>query len=205
MDGLDWGAIEKAVRVREPFDHAIVRQALSPAAARAIPGEFPAIRQPGSFSLTDAPPGPALARVIADLTSDRFRDAMGRLFDADLAGRPTLVTLRGQCGPRDGRVHTDSASKILSLLLYLNDGWIAPDGRLRLLGPGRDLAQPAVEVTPTLGALLAFRRSDRSWHGHTPYVGQRRVLQLNYVQSDRDTVAATLRHRLSALGKRLVA
>jgi hypothetical protein len=205
MSGLDWGAIEAAERRRQPYDYAIVPQALTPAAVAAIPGEFPEISQTGSFPLTAAQPGPVLSQVIEDLTSDRFRLAMQRLFDVDLEGRPTLVTLRGQCGPRDGRVHTDSASKILSLLLYLNDGWQGPDGRLRLLGPSRDLSAPAVEVSPTIGTLLAFRRSDRSWHGHTPFVGQRRVLQLNYLVSAKDSMASSLRHRLSALGKRLVA
>jgi len=205
MDGLDWNALAAATRARAPFDHAIVPQALSAEAAAAIPAEFPPIRQPGSFSLADAPPGPWLSAVIADLSSDRFRQLMAQLFEVDLTGRPTLVTLRGQCGARDGRVHTDSTTKILSLLLYLNDDWSAPDGRLRLLGPDRDLARPAVEVSPALGTLLAFRRSDGSWHGHTPYVGQRRVLQLNYLTSAKDSMASALRHRLSALSKRLVA
>jgi hypothetical protein len=205
MSGLEWAAIEAARKVDTPFEHMVIPQALTAASAAVIPGEFPAIRLPGSFPLTDAPPGPALSAVIADLTSDRFRAAMGKAFDVELDGRPAVVTLRGQCGARDGRIHTDSRSKILSLLLYLNDGWSAPEGRLRLLDDHRDLAAPAVEVPPTLGTLLVFRRSDHSWHGHTPYVGQRRVLQVNYLHTARDSVASVLRHRLSALGKRLVA
>lgn len=205
MAGLDWTAIESARRIREPFDHVVVRQALSADSVAAIPAEFPPIRQPGSFSLVDAPPGPALRVVIEELRSERFRAAMRNIFDVDLEDRPTLVTLRGQCGPRDGRIHTDSASKILTLLLYLNDGWSAPDGRLRLLGPSRDLDAPAVEVPPDIGTLLAFRRSDHSWHGHTAFVGQRRVLQLNFLRANRDTVVGALRHRISAFGKRLVA
>jgi hypothetical protein len=205
MAGLDWAAIESARRVREPYDHVVVRQSLTAEAAAAIPAEFPAIRQPGSFSLADAPPGPALEAVIEDLCSARFRAAMRAIFDVDLEGRPTLVTLRGQCAAHDGRIHTDSASKILTILLYLNDGWSGPEGRLRLLGPARDLAQPAVEVPPDIGTMLAFVRSERSWHGHTPFVGQRRVLQLNFLHASRDTVIGALRHRISAISKRLVA
>ena len=205
MDNLNWRAIEAATRIDDPFHHAIIPQALTPATAAAIPAEFPAIRQPGSFSLEDAQPGPVLEGVVGELMSERFRAAMARLFEVDLTDRPVVVTLRGQCGARDGRIHTDSRSKILSLLLYLNDGWSAPDGRLRLLDARRDLAAPAVEAPPTMGTLLAFRRSDHSWHGHTPYVGQRRVLQLNYLHSGRDSVTSALRHRLSAFGKRLVA
>jgi hypothetical protein len=205
MEGLNWGALEAARLARDPFDHVIVSQALSAQSAAAIPGEFPPIRQPGSFSLSDAPPGPWLSTVIADLASPRFRTLMERLFEIDLSGRPTIVTLRGQCGPRDGRVHVDSTTKILSLLLYLNEDWSAPDGRLRLLGPDRDLDHPAVEVPPALGTLLAFRRADNSWHGHTSYVGQRRVLQFNYLVAAKDGFTSALRHRLSAIGKRLAA
>jgi hypothetical protein len=205
MDSLDWTAIGAARRVGQPFDHILVPQALTAACVAAIPGAYPQIDRPGSFSLSDAPPGAALSALIDELYSDRFRTEMGRIFDVDLDGRPTLVTLRGQCGPRDGRVHTDSASKILTLLLYLNDGWSAPDGRLRLLGPERDLETPAVEIPPDIGTMLVFRRSERSWHGHNAFVGQRRVLQLNYLRSNRDTVVGALRHRISALGKRLVA
>jgi hypothetical protein len=35
------------------------------------------------------------------------------------------------------------------------------------------------------GTLLAFRRTDHSWHGHKPFVGERRMLQLNYLRGDR--------------------
>jgi hypothetical protein len=44
-------------------------------------------------------------------------------------------------------------------------------GRLRLLRNGSDLENYAVEIEPTGGTLLVFRRSDKSWHGHHPYEG----------------------------------
>jgi hypothetical protein len=49
--------------------------------------------------------------------------------------------------------------------------------------------------------LVAFKRTDDSWHGHTTYSGPRRVLQLNYLQSSRASLVGALRHRLSALSK----
>ena len=49
--------------------------------------------------------------------------------------------------------------------------------------------------------MLVFRRSDRSWHGHRPYEGPRRVLQMNYVTSGKALLMSDLRHRLSALVK----
>jgi len=32
-----------------------------------------------------------------------------------------------------------------------------------------------VEVPPSDGTLVAFKRSDNSWHGHKPFSGKRRV------------------------------
>ena len=201
MCGLAWDAIESASLSRDPFDHFVVPQALEPACAAALGAEFPAIRSSGSFSLKDAPPGPILSSLIQDLLSDRFRHRMEAVFDMDLTGRPAAVTLRGQASGRDGRIHTDSKTKLLSLLLYLNDEWPSPDGRLRLLRSPRSLGDAAVEIPPTMGRLLAFRRSDDSWHGHTPFVGQRRALQLNFLSSERASFVGGLRHRFSAIGK----
>ncbi len=205
MSGLNWKAIESAQLATDPFDHFCVSEAVTPVCAATVGAEYPAIRSSGSFSLADAPPGPILSDLIADLQSPRFRAQMERIFGLNLEDKPTMVTLRGQCSPRDGRIHTDSRSKILSLLLYLNEGWQAPDGRLRLLRGGDRLDDYAVEIAPTLGSLVGFRRTDNSWHGHTTFDGQRRVLQLNYVRSARAPWINALRHRVSALSKRPVA
>lgn len=205
MAGLDWRAIEAAQLAQQPFDHFLVPQSLDPACAVALAQDYPAIRSPGSFALTAARPCEALASLIADLESPRFRIEMERVFALDLADKPTTVTLRGQCSPRDGRIHTDSKSKVISLLLYLNERWESPEARLRLLRTGGDINDYAVEVPPTLGSLVGFRRSEQSWHGHTSFVGQRRVLQFNYVQSARSSFVVDLRHRLSALVKQRAA
>lgn len=159
---------------------------------------------PKSWS-PDAPPGPALSGLIDDLRSDRFRAHMAQLFDLDLTGRPASVTLRGQCSGRDGRIHIDSRSKVLSLLIYLNDGWTSREGQLRLLADKDRFDEAPVEIPATLGSMVAFRRSDTSWHGHSPFIGQRRALQFNYLQDSRASVVGLLRHRLSAFGKQLVA
>ena len=205
MPGLDWGALEAAQLARTPFDHVAIPQVLTRNCAATIPGEFPAIRGPGSFSLDDARPGPALKGLIDDLQSDRFRAQMSRIFNLDLRDRPTSVTLRGQCAGRDGRVHVDSRSKVLSLLIYLNEDWTSQDGWLRLLDHEKGMDSAPVEIPPTLGSLVAFRRSENSWHGHTTYVGQRRALQFNYMTSERASAFGQIRRRLSAFGKRLAA
>lgn len=199
---LNWATIEQAQLQTKPFDYLHVLDALEPEAAARIPAEFPDVERPGSFSLEDAPPGPWLEAVIDDLQSDRFRALMSERFHVDLTNRPTTVTIRGASGPRDGFIHTDSRSKILSLLLYLNDDWAGGEGQLRLLRNGDDLAAYDVEIPACMGSLVVFRRSDHSWHGHTPFFGRRRVLQFNYVVSERNGYVSEVRHRLSALFKR---
>lgn len=202
MTALNWERLGAATLRNDPFDHIHVLGALEPAAAASIPAEFPDLRTPGSYSLQDAPPGPVLREVISELESDRFRALMAGCFGVDLGHRGTTVTLRGVSGARDGAIHTDSKSKILSLLLYLNEGWRSAEGQLRLLRDGRDIKAIGVEIPAVMGSLVVFRRSDHSWHGHTPFFGQRRVLQFNYVTSERSTLVSEARHRLSALMKK---
>jgi SM-20-related protein len=48
-----------------------------------------------------------------------------------------------------------------------------------------------------------FRRSDRSWHGHETYEGQRKVIQMNWVVSGQAAAWEQFRHRISATAKRL--
>ena len=69
---------------------------------------------------------------------------------------------------KDGSIHTDSKTKIITVLLYLNEAWDAAGGRLRLLRSGTDLENYVAELPPSNGTLLIFRRSDNSWHGHKP-------------------------------------
>lgn len=74
----------------------------------------------------------------------------------------------------------------MTALLYLNETW--PDtsgGCFRVLNSSDsfdDLAAP--EVRPLYGTFLAFRRTDNSWHGHLPYEGERRVIQIAWLTSE---------------------
>ncbi len=117
--------------------------------------------------------------------------------------KPTLVTVRGQSGQRDGNIHTDSANKIITVLLYLNSHWEEMGGCLRLLRSGSDINDVITEVPPVDGTLVAFRRSDRSFHGHKPFIGPRRVVQFNWMTGQGSRTVANLRHRLSAWMKNL--
>jgi SM-20-related protein len=203
MSVLDLNRLAAAPLVREPFDFVVVEGFLRREEAAAIAADFPAVSRPGSFPLDLFAPGPAFARLVAELEGPALRRAIAQKFAVDLEGRPTLLTVRARGDGRDGRIHTDSASKIITLLLYLNPVWERPEGRLRLLYGPTDLEDYAVEVAPLLGTMLAFRRSERSYHGHHPYIGERRLVQMNWVRDARVVRRELGRHRWSARLKAL--
>ncbi len=189
--------------VRQPFEHLIVPQFIPPQALAEINGDYPKIPSAGSFPVDQVVYGPAFQRLLDELNGDAFREAFEDKFGIDLSGRPTITTVRGRCGPGDGKIHTDSATKIITVLIYMNESWEQPGGRLRLLR-SRDLNDLIVEVPPIAGTLLAFKRSDNSWHGHEPFVGERRVIQFNWLTSHGNRQIAMLRHHTSASFKRLL-
>jgi hypothetical protein len=60
-----------------------------------------------------------------------------------------------------------------------------------------------VEVPPVAGAMIAFRRSDASFHGHRAHVGKRCSIQLNWVTEAAVVRRELARHRWSARLKAL--
>jgi len=190
--------------VRRPFEHLIVPQFLGAQALAEINADYPKITNAGSFPVDQLAFGLAFRTLLDELNGDEFREAFEQKFGVDLSGRPTITTVRGQCGAGDGKIHTDSATKIITVLIYVNASWDQPGGRLRLLRSAHDLNDIIVEVPPVAGTLLAFKRSNNSWHGHEPFVGERRVIQFNWLTSQGNRQIAMLRHHTSASFKRLL-
>jgi SM-20-related protein len=200
---LDLDRLYAAPLTRAPFDFILVEEFLRRDAAPVIAADFPAVPRPGSFPADMFAFGPAFTRLVAELHGPELRRAIAEKFAIDLEDRPTLLTLRAHGDAKDGRIHTDSASKLITLLLYMNPVWERREGRLRLLYGPADLDDYAVEVAPLLGTMLAFRRSERSFHGHHPHIGARRLLQLNWVTDARVVKRERDRHRWSARLKAL--
>ena len=113
-----------------------------------------------------------------------------------------MFTVRGKCRRKDGKIHTDTESKIITVLLYMNPEWEKDGGRLRLLR-SHNIEDKIAEVPPLSGTLLAFRRSDNSFHGHTPFEGERKVIQMNWVTHQKFADNNLARHKISAIFKRL--
>lgn len=201
---FDLEAFSAAPLEREPFEHLVLREFVKPEALCRINSDYPRIMQTGSFPLDSVKFGPGFQAMVNALESEEFRKAFEEKFGVDLSGRPSTITVRGRCGARDGKIHNDSTSKIITVLLYLNPDWDDAGGRLRLLRSRDDIDDVAVEVQPSDGTLVAFLRSDRSWHGHLPFEGERRVIQFNWVNDSSNQRLALFRHRLSASVKHLL-
>jgi len=52
--------------------------------------------------------------------------------------------------------------------------------------------------------MIAFRRSDKSFHGHEPYEGVRRYVMINWMTSDFAAQRELFRHRVSARAKQAI-
>jgi hypothetical protein len=180
-------ALRAAPLSTDPFPFLVAPGFLGCGELAAVNADYPAIATAANHALEDLDFGPAFARLIADLESDAFARLLGERFDMALEGLPTTITVRRFCERTDGNIHTDHRSKIITVLVYFNEAWACEEGQLRMLRSRHDIDDYAAEVPPLGGTLLAFKRTPHSWHGHTRFVGERRMLQLNFL--DRSPLA----------------
>jgi SM-20-related protein len=200
---LDLERFRATPLTREPFEFLIVPEFVKVDARAAIHNDYPEVDRPGSFPLGEVTYGSAFGKFIEEMRGDEFRKAFEEKFGIDLTNRPDMITVRGRCSEKDGKIHTDSETKIITILIYMNAEWESAGGRLRLLRSGNDLDDVILEVPPTEGTLLAFRRGNNSWHGHKPFSGPRRVIQFNWVTNESVVRREQNRHRFSAWMKKL--
>jgi hypothetical protein len=203
MAHLQLERLGQAKRETSPFEYTIVTGFLDADTVRRVNATYPPITAGGSFPVESLDAGMAIKAVIEELDGPEFQKAIEEKFDVDLSGRPKMYSLRGYTRAKDGKIHTDSKDKIITVLLYLNESWPHAGGRLRLLKNGRNVDDFVTEVPPDGGTLLVFRRSDNSWHGHHPFEGPRRSLQMNWMTSEGTKGFHKLRHTISAGIKRL--
>ncbi len=200
---IDLEAFEAAAVTREPFPFAMVPRFVKQDAMSGINADYPLVTHPGSFPLPTLKYGPAFAALMAAIQGPEFTRAVEKKLGVDLTGRPTMVTARGVSAARDGQIHTDSRTKLITVLIYMNNAWEAKTGRLRLLRGPDDLEDVIAEVPPDEGTLLIFKNEPNAWHGFHPFEGPRRVIQLNWVTDQGVVVREQTRHKVSAFFKRL--
>ena len=203
MSILNLQSLRDAPVVKSPFPHFIVERCVNTDCLTELRDSFPKIDRGGSFPLSSLDYGTSFDNLTRELLGDEVRKVFEQKFDIDLSIRPTTLTVRGQTRAKDGRIHTDSKTKLITVLLYLNSAWNPEGGRLRLLRSPDDMEDVITEITPGEGTLVAFRCTDNAWHGHKQFVGERRSLQLNWVVDQGAAKGSRRRHRMSAFLKSL--
>ncbi len=205
MSHLNIAKLKAAKVEREPYEYFVVPGFLSADSVARINATYPQIEKGGSYPIDSLDENMTIKEVIAELDGPEFEAAIEDKFHVELEGRPKMYSLRGYTRAKDGQIHTDSKDKIITVLLYLNENWQQPGGRLRILRNGHDVDDFVTEVAPDNGTLLVFKRSDSSWHGHHPFEGQRRSLQMNWMTSEGSKGFHRLRHKISAAVKKITA
>ena len=190
----------------DPFPFMVAHGQLPDEVRSDLDRDFPKYASAGFFPYDPADCGPSVNALIRDMTAPGFASAIGRRLGIDDLGRyPTLVTLCRLLNKRHGTIHTDSRSKIATALIYLNPQW--PDtseGCLRFLHRIDDIDSViAPELTPLYGEFAVFKRCDNSFHGHLPYEGERRVIQVAWLTSEEEKLRKTRRGKFSRAFKKI--
>ncbi|QNT77681.1 2OG-Fe(II) oxygenase [Entomobacter blattae] len=203
---LNYQAFEEAPIATKPSPHIVVPHFLNSENLKKILPALPTISKGGSY-----PPGALslsapMKALIAEMESPKLREAISKKFSIDVANAPSMLTLRGYSREKDGQIHTDSLSKKVTILLFLNEDspkWDSHHGCLRFLNSPDNLDDYSAEIRPVNGTLVVFPNSSTSWHGYHTYVGPRFSIQLNYMHRDSKAQSELFRHKLSAFTKKI--
>lgn len=180
---LNLTAFETAGASLAPYQHILIDNLLSPGVAEVLEAEYPAIDVSGYITMEPENLPPIFRDLVEELKGPALTEALSRAFGRDMHVYPRLVTMRRWSTAREGYIHTDSERKVMTMLLYLNPSWIGGSGgSLRVLYDGKNFEPYALEVPPLNGTVFAFTRSDNSWHGHLPFAGERRVIQVTWLR-----------------------
>lgn len=204
LDTIDLAAIDRSALHTEPYPFFIGSDFLRHEAIADIERDFPELKKPGYLTVDEVGLHGRFKRLVDELEGPELTGALSKKFGIDLSPYPQLTTIMARSIPKYGAIHTDGASKVMTMLVYLNDSWSEDaGGRLRVLHNGHDFEPFAAEVPPTTGTMFAFLRRDNSWHGHLPFEGERRVVQVAWITSREELDRKKRRNRVAQLFKGL--
>lgn len=175
-----------------PFPHLTAEGLLGEADKADLARDFPDEEKTGFFPVEQLSYGPAFQRLLDDLNTPEFSRIVGEKLNRDLVNHPRMIVVRKWSALKDGRPHTDGEDKVATALVYLNDDWGEGAGALRFLASS-DIDGAGTDPIPArYGGFAAFARADDSWHGHKPFEGERRVVQVFWLK---DAAAAERKNR----------
>lgn len=182
MSLINLSAVRDAQPSRDPYNFLLASKFLKEDAVDDLRRDFPEINKPGYLTVDEVKLHGRFKQLIDELEGPELTEELSRKFGQDLHAYPRLTTIMKRSQPKYGSIHTDGPSKVMTMLVYMNDDWGSDDGgRLRVLYDGKNYEPYAVEVPPVMGTVFGFLRSDNSWHGHRPFSGERKVVQIAWV------------------------
>jgi len=185
---IDFDAVRAASVTHEPFNYMVASDVLTSEESSDVRQDYPEITKHGYLPLSKMEgAGAAFDRLMADVESPELAQALSDMMGVDLTDKPRMTTIRKLSAKSDGTIHVDSKSKILTMLIYLNEDWDGSGaGVLRVLNGPDDFEDYSAQVPPIAGTMFAFLRSDTSWHGHLPFEGERYVIQTAFLTSQEE-------------------
>ena len=166
-----------------------------------IATDFPKINKGGSFPSDSVSYGQSIQSLLDSLEGDQMRNILENKFQVDLQDKPVVSTFRGYSRMKDGKIHSDSKTKIITVLLYLNENWDKGSGLLRMLREENNIDNYITEIPASMGSMVAFKVTNNCWHGFIPYEGKRCSIQLNYLYKEALS-QHKIRHKLSSFFKK---
>jgi len=200
---LNLNAVNAAQTSTVPFPFFVVEQSVVEAHVKDVLDDFPELTMGGSVALSEVKPGPRFNQLVEELNGPEFRRIISEKLELDLHDRPMVITLRGYSRAKDGRIHTDSKSKMATILIYFNESWEAKTGRLRILR-SENMDDYVAEVKPDAGTMIAFKVTENCWHGYPAFEGIRQSIQINFVEDDKAANKHGRRHGWTAKLKKLL-
>lgn len=185
---LQFEKIAAAKVESHPYTYMVAQNILPTEFMEGIARDFPQIKNSGFLPISQVKREDLFDRLIKELESQELSQMLSYKLGVNLVGKPCLISVRKWSAKKDGAIHNDSKSKIATMLIYLNSGWSSDidGGRFRILHNNKNFEDYACVVPPTYGNMIAFVRSDNSWHGHKPFKGERRVIQITWLNSEED-------------------
>ena len=155
---LNLAALQAAPVQTDPFPFFTVERSIDDVMLSRVLTDFPDIGDGGSFNVDDVSVKDDFKAFLDSIDSPAFRQIICDKFDVEVMDLPMMMTLRGYSRKKDGRIHTDSKTKLVTILIYLNESWPASNGRLRILRDGQDLENYVAEIAPGPGSLAGTVR-----------------------------------------------
>ena len=197
---IDYNQLRTAIVDPHPYIHLVAQNILTKAHQADLSATFPNINEPGFFPLdVIGKMYGDFAEFIEELQKPILAEILGEKFGISLVDKPSLITIRKLSALKDGPIHTDGNSKLVTALFYFNEAWPATEegGSFAILSNNDSFDSTVKAVPPIYGNFTAFVRSENSWHGHKPFEGERKVVQITWVKSTDDVTRKTKRGNLS--------